>query len=641
MSKIKYLPLCAFLISILFLGCAYASDDLNQTDVMDSPQEKMNLGLTQDNRTFEDIQNEIDNADDGSAIDLNGNFKSSGNEIRINKSITIDGHQNTVLDGKKSSCFFYIDNVAKLSVNGIKFINSKYPGESVGRYLNGHADEYFFTNCVFQDNTGYFLDISSKKATFTDCSFINNEISISMLDSDDLTLRNCNFIKNINQLISRANVIDKCVFQENYALDFDIIDSVKSITNTNFIKNYFMRDNLIINSVNSMYNVRFESNDAGYYLISSAGTVDKCFFSKNNVLIFNKFNTLKNSHFENNKADIASNGGPVSNCKFIGGKGGDIYLKASSITNSYFKNIKNCYIKCGGLVKNTDFVNFNGLLLAGKIDKCIFSSSNLNIKVNSIINSKFTKNVFEDTGIKAKTAKNCQFTKNKGMVLDAKTASNLKFIKNTCKGCLMVVSNTVKNCLFEKNTFAKNYKSAMMGGKILKKCIFKSNSGKFGSLASGINTLESCTFKNNKVTDCGLGMVYYVKKAINSKFINNKLLRGTGGALDDVRTVKKCTFKNNYALAGGAISTIGKFKIEKCTFEKNTVKHSGSAIYLKTPYKTRINGLIKNCKFIKNKSKGTIKAYDVPFKSYHKGTVYALGDFKLKIKITFKKCKGL
>lgn len=181
----------------------------------------------------------------------------------------------------------------------------------------------------------------------------------------------------------------------------------------------------------------------------------------------------------------------------------------------------------------------------------------------------------------------------------------------------------------------------MMGGKILKKCIFKSNSGKFGSLASGINTLESCTFKNNKVTDCGLGMVYYVKKAINSKFINNKLLRGTGGALDDVRTVKKCTFKNNYALAGGAISTIGKFKIEKCTFEKNTVKHSGSAIYLKTPYKTRINGLIKNCKFIKNKSKGTIKAYDVPFKSYHKGTVYALGDFKLKIKITFKKCKGL
>lgn len=111
MSKIKYLPLCTFLISILFLGCAYASDDLNQTDVMDSPQEKMNLGLTQDNGTFEDIQNEIDNADDGSAIDLNGNFKSSGNEIRINKSITIDGHQNTVLDGKKSSCFFYIDRV--------------------------------------------------------------------------------------------------------------------------------------------------------------------------------------------------------------------------------------------------------------------------------------------------------------------------------------------------------------------------------------------------------------------------------------------------------------------------------------------------------------------------------------------------
>ena len=643
MSNLKYLLLCTFMVLIIFLGSAYASEDLNQTDVSDSAQDDLNLKIIEDNGTFEDIQNEIDNADEGATIDLEGNFKSKGSEIHINKSLTIDGHKNTTLDGKKVSSFFYLDHVPKLSVNGVKFINSEFYGDAITRWNNGYADEYVFTNCVFQNNIGVFLEISSKKATFTDCSFINNDIGLFMLDSDDLTVKNCKFVKNTNQVILRAKTIDKCSFEENFAKDFDLIDNVKSITNSNFIKNYVMGYRLIINSVNTMYNSKFESNDGADYLIAKAGTVNKCVFKKNIVTIFNKCNTLKNSRFENSKGDILKNGGSVANCKFIGGNGGQIYLKVSSITNSYFKNIKNCHISGKNLVvKNTDFINIMGYVSTSKIDKCRFSNSEMDVKASSLTNSKFTKNTFNANSIDAKTVKKCNFIQNKckTSMMDAKTVSNSKFLKNVCNGALMCVSKSVNNCKFEKNSFAKKGSGNLVSNaKLLKKCIFNSNTGKLGSVVSDVGTINGCTFKNNKITNCGMGTVYYVKKVLNSKFINNKASRGTGGAIDDVSVVKKCTFKNNYALAGGAISTIGKFVIEKSVFEKNKVKHSASAIYLHTPYKTKINGLIKNCKFIKNKAKGKIRTYGISFKSYKKGTIFALTDYKMKL--TIKKCKGL
>ena len=69
-----------------------------------------------------------------------------------------------------------------------------------------------------------------------------------------------------------------------------------------------------------------------------------------------------------------------------------------------------------------------------------------------------------------------------------------------------------------------------------------------------------------------------------------------------------------------------------------TVKYSASAIYLSATPKA-INGVIKNCKFIKNKANGKLKTYGYPFKDYKKGTIFAYGDYKMKI--TIKKCKGL
>ena len=456
-----------------------------------------------------------------------------------------------------------------------------------------------------------------------------------MLDSDELAVKNCDFIKNTDQLIRRAKTVDRCTFQQNTAQHFDTIENAQSITNSKFIKNL-----LIITNVGTMQNNRFESNDCKYHMIENAGTVDGCTFTGNNILLFIKCKTLKNSRFENNRADIVKNGGSVSNCRFTGNTGGITFLNVLSITGSYFKNNKDCFIKNKKLtVKNTKFINVKGTIAGKKIDRCTFSNNDMDVTADTIVNSKFTKNLFKVYRVEAKTIKKCQFVKNRstGTILSANTIANSKFIKNTCNGGVAGATK-VYNCRFEKNTVAKKTAGNVVSAKLVKKCVFLSNIGKKDSIVSSASLIDGCTFKNNKVTDFFSGVVYFVKKVTNTKFINNKILRGYGGALDDVGVVKKCTFKNNYALVGGAISTVGKCTIEKCTFTKNKAKYSGSAIYL-SALPTALKAVIKNCKFSKNKAKGKLNTYDYPFKNYGKGTIFAFGDYKMSIKV--KKCKGL
>lgn len=635
MSKTIYIIF--FMVLIISMGAACASEDSNQTGDILTIQDEAGLQDTLDKATFDDIQTEIDSADEGSTINLNGNYESIGSEIIIDKTIKINGHKNTTLDGKKSSSFFYLDHIPRLEVNGVKFTNGYDLGDTTGAKANGYADEYVFSDCEFTANYWFFLDIASKKATFTNCKFTDNDNCIYMLDSDELTVRNCVFTKNTNQLIMRAKTVDRCTFLENMGVEVNTMGTVQSITNSKFIKNL-----LSITSVALMQNNRFESNEYKYYLSENAGTVDNCVFIKNNEPTFGKCKTLKNSRFENNVGDIIKNGGTVTNCRFTGNTGGYTLLNVVSITNSYFKNNKDCFIQNKKLtVKNTQFTNNRGYVVGAKIDKCTFYSNDMDVEADTISNSKFTKNTFKAYMVTGKTIKKCTFTKNKCLsetMLSAKTLKDSKFTKNTCTGMLAAASK-VYNCRFEKNSVAKKYFGVVVGGaKLIKKCTFKYNTAKKGNIVIGTNTIDGCTFTKNKVTDNAEGTVYYVKKVLNTKFIGNKVLRGYGGAINDVDVVKKCTFKSNYALVGGAISTLSKFTIEKCTFTKNKVKHSASAIFV-SALSGKVKGTIKNCKFSKNKAKGKINTYEYPSKNYKRGTIFAYGDYKMSIKV--KGCKGL
>ena len=68
-----------------------------------SANENTTLTSVNEEKTFTDIQTEIDNASKNDTIELEGTYTSQGNEIEVNNDLTFKGTNNTILDGKKSS----------------------------------------------------------------------------------------------------------------------------------------------------------------------------------------------------------------------------------------------------------------------------------------------------------------------------------------------------------------------------------------------------------------------------------------------------------------------------------------------------------------------------------------------------------
>ncbi len=136
------------------------TDDVNVTD-----------------KSFDEIQFLIDNANENDTIDLNGNYISSGKQIVINKTLTINGN-NATLDGNYSSRIFEV-NQNNCIFNNINFINgAPLFDEDVG---NGGAilfncENGYVNNCYFKDNFAAFGGAICGGTVFNS-TFINNEAS--------------------------------------------------------------------------------------------------------------------------------------------------------------------------------------------------------------------------------------------------------------------------------------------------------------------------------------------------------------------------------------------------------------------------------------------------------------------------------
>ena len=134
MKKIKLLLIIS-LILLMFLGInTISASDSNMTlekaldDNLKTNNEnfnKINQKESVNGGTFEDIQIAIENANDGDTIQLNGTFNSTGKEINIDKNITINGGQKTILDAKGFEFFFKFGPLANnITLNGMTFINA-------------------------------------------------------------------------------------------------------------------------------------------------------------------------------------------------------------------------------------------------------------------------------------------------------------------------------------------------------------------------------------------------------------------------------------------------------------------------------------------------------------------------------------
>lgn len=185
-----------FLILIVSL-CAVSA--ANETAADESPSDEY--------KTFESLQNQIDEAGMNDTLKLSGHYISEGSPVNITKSLTIEGDGNTVLDGNETSRMMniiYFD----VTLKNLKFINGN--GKAQGGAI-----------------------LSTGKLTLINCTFINNKVTPVEVISTYEDEPSVNM--SIGGAICCENIIDAtdCTFTGNTAYTCAALYYVDSLTCTN------------------------------------------------------------------------------------------------------------------------------------------------------------------------------------------------------------------------------------------------------------------------------------------------------------------------------------------------------------------------------------------------------------------------
>ena len=133
-------------------------------------------GDTPTGKTFEEIQNQIDSANENDDIELNGSY-AGDSYIIVNKSLTIKGiSEDTSLDLNDNGQYLYVDGVNVIFEN-LNFVNTKYNDTN----YNGYSASNIVLN-------------NSANCSFIGCSFINcMGTNLIWADFGTINIENCIF----------------------------------------------------------------------------------------------------------------------------------------------------------------------------------------------------------------------------------------------------------------------------------------------------------------------------------------------------------------------------------------------------------------------------------------------------------------
>ena len=406
-------------------------NDVNEKDNDDNIlSEEIPSTITVNGGTFGDIQNAINESNDGDIIELNGTFVSTGDSISFSQNLTIKGTEGTVLDANGYKCIFSLNGVDQnVLFDGLKFINVKQPSGNVPEYgairnVYGSSGNYTFSNCIFENNSLCF----DWWGEVPNCLVYDSIFTNNHLGSNVNLLSNCNLT---NNMIIHSNLIEGCDFLNDTWITADSVNnsifrnsscSGSTIIYTEYLTNCILENNSAEGNNNEDYN-------EVYYSVASAKYVSNCSFANNNLktfghaldcengnvqnctfinnrnkgsgaAIFSYESIISNCSFINNHAAngaaIEGSGSVISNCSFInnhaiGDKsyGGAIWVWASNITNCTF--INNSAARGGAIdlndptnIKNCVFINNS----ASQFGSAIAAWADLNL-----INSKFVNNI--------------------------------------------------------------------------------------------------------------------------------------------------------------------------------------------------------------------------------------------------------
>lgn len=390
-----------FILLIFILAIsAVSAENLNTTDDSVAIDEK-NVStvsddtdsLSDDEGTFSQLQDMIDNATEGSTITLGKNYSYddgfSQEGISITKNIIINGN-NFTLNGKNSGRIF--DNTAnEVTLNQINFVNGNYPYLGSGGAIHS-KNTLIVTGCTFKNNHG--VDdggaiYSYGTLILSDCTFKDNYCDSSggaLKVSGETTITNCKFENNhaqyyggaIEQGFSGNLNINYCNFTNNYVTGNDENDgdggAIKALDGNLKLNNTIFRSNkaatsggAIDNFANAeISNSLFEKNTAGEY----GGAIDQHSGSLN----------ITNSNFTANYVNGESQYGTY------GGAIYDSYGNAK-ITDCCFEN--NSADNYGGAiygyadttVRNSTFIKnsaqYGGAMSDGIAIQCSFEGNSI------------------------------------------------------------------------------------------------------------------------------------------------------------------------------------------------------------------------------------------------------------------------
>jgi len=513
-------------------------------------EDKNGINEIQDSKSFNNIQESINKAESGDVINLNGHYISSGKKdfITVSKTVTIDGHGTTIIDGNNTSRLLQI-NADNIIIKNIQFVNGFY-----------------------QDEKPTVINLFGNNVTIINCNFYNNKNPTMM--SDYWGAINCHGDNN--------NIIE-CSFSNNYAgsaSSIAIFGSNNKIIDSNFSNNeahwlggaiHLYGQNNIVNNCNFINNTA--GNGGAISTRGDKNDIINCLFSRNTANHDSYYNDglggaiyqlgdnclIKNNNFDNNNALM---GGAIYSCDDLNNIIEDCTFnnhKASFGSVIYKHNSSNLTVNKliieKSKVEPNDYVNLWGH--PGKECAIYLNGKNINIS-----NSKFVKNnaISLDTDIIKSSIKNCIFDSNEKRSLN--------------------IDNDY--AILINNTFINNIKGALF--------------------CRGNNCIvTNSTFTNNKAED-GAAIDWYGLNGsiINSTFTGNKATNMMGGAIliyKDNCMIENNIFKNNNAVKyGGAIYvSVKNVTVDKSIFIYNAAGDLGGAIY-----STSTDTLVTNSIFINN-----------------------------------------
>ena len=566
--------------------------------------------------TFSDVQNGINQAQSGDTIYLNNHtFTGSGSEISVaggwfsNKDkITIDGSINpskggtgnemSTLDAKSSSRVFNI-GASSITLKNIIITNGKYSGRDAnGAGVYSSGSNLVLENCVISNceaSSSSRGDVhsalySENTVTLSRCTLVNNKATSTYNTvTNSYVVRTASFDGSMTDCIVRDNYVSSI---GTMAIGITIVGSSSNkVSNTKFMNNYATSTN----------------GNAFGAALQVLGTVSNCTFE------YNQANSdVNNSHAG---ALCFRPGSTVYNCTFIG----NIAYRGAATTFHASGELKDCI-----------FINNTATGFGGAISTGYDGTTGQKVKIS---NSYFEGNAAPIGGAITThgndiTVDNSTFISNKAaddggavyVVDDGITVLNSNFGNNSAKnhaGAIYVKGNNVKiqNATFVNNSahFAGavrvegNYVNVLnatfIGNKAISDGVSKSQAGALGISGNNVN-IDSSYFANNTVEgDAGaIGVKGSHIKVTNSQFysnhadpFNNDLNTGLGGAIYTMGnnvTYDNAIFRYNTAVNGSALFVDGVASLKNIVFYRNQAYTYALPIIVqnpKNPYGVTVN----------------------------------------------------